>query len=207
MNFKEKGYTVLKGVLPEKVVDFVYKYFLMKRKVADIFYKNKYIPPNSPEWGIWTDAQVPGTYSAYGDIAMETILVEIKPLMEKITNKNLFETYAYARIYKTGDVLHKHTDRFSCEISTTLNLGGDPWPIYIEPGIEINLNPGDMLIYRGDLLEHWRNEFTGNNCAQVFLHYNDVGTQGSEKNKYDGRVSLGLPGKIKFNTKYTRVDY
>ena len=92
MNFKEKGYTVLKGVLPEKVVDFVYKYFLMKRKVADIFYKNKYIPPNSPEWGIWTDAQVPGTYSAYGDIAMETILVEIKPLMEKITNKNLFET-------------------------------------------------------------------------------------------------------------------
>ena len=65
MDFEKKGYTVLKGVLPEKVANFVYKYFLMKRKVADIFYKNKYIPPNSPEWGIWTDAQVPGTYSAY----------------------------------------------------------------------------------------------------------------------------------------------
>jgi|TARA_R100001163_G_C5042716_1_gene180539 hypothetical protein len=199
MDFEKKGYTVLKGVLPEKVANFVYKYFLMKRKVADIFYKNKYIPPNSPEWGIWTDAQVPGTYSAYGDIAMETILIEIKPLMERITNKNLFETYAYARIYKKGDVLHKHTDRFSCEISTTLNLGGDPWPIYIEPGVKIDLDPGDMLVYKGNLLQHWRDEFTGTDCAQVFLHYNDVNTEGSKKNRYDGRVTLGIPREIKFN--------
>ena len=199
MDFEKKGYTVLKKVLDQPVANFIYKYFLMKRKVADIFYKNKYIPPNSSEWGIWTDIQVPGTYSVYGDIAMETILIELKPLMEKSTNKNLFETYSYARIYKKGDILHKHIDRFSCEVSTTLNLGGDPWPIYIQPGIEINLDPGDMLIYKGNLLEHWRNEFTGNNCAQVFLHYNDSNTEGSEKNKYDGRVSLGLPGKIKFN--------
>jgi hypothetical protein len=41
-------------------------------------------------------------------------------------------TYAYARIYKKGDILHRHKDRFSCEISTTLNLGGDDWPIFIE---------------------------------------------------------------------------
>ena len=34
---------------------------------------------------------------------------------------------------KPGDVLHRHKDRFSCEISTTLNLGGDPWPIHLEP--------------------------------------------------------------------------
>ena len=29
---------------------------------------------------------------------------------------------------KKGDVLHRHKDRYSCEISTTVNLGGDsPW--------------------------------------------------------------------------------
>ena len=42
-------------------------------------------------------------------------------------------------------------------ISTTLNLGGDPWPIYLDPtgktrsslGIKVDLKPGDMLIYSG----------------------------------------------------------
>ena len=42
--------------------------------------------------------------------------------MEKIQNLKLNPTYSYARIYKTGDILHRHKDRFSCEISTTLNL-------------------------------------------------------------------------------------
>ena len=29
-------------------------------------------------------------------------------------------------------ILKRHKDRPSCEISTTLNLGGDPWPIFID---------------------------------------------------------------------------
>jgi hypothetical protein len=39
--------------------------------------------------------------------------------MEKHTKLKLIPTYSYARIYKKGDVLHRHKDRFSCEISTT----------------------------------------------------------------------------------------
>ena len=69
--------------------------------------------------------------------------------------------YSYARIYKNGDVLARHKDRYSCEISTTLNLGGDSWPIYLDPtgkqgqaGIKVDLEPGDMLIYSGCELEH-----------------------------------------------------
>ena len=45
--------------------------------------------------------------------------------MEKETGLSLYPTYAYARIYKKA---HRHKDRFSCEISTTMNLG-DKWPI------------------------------------------------------------------------------
>jgi hypothetical protein len=56
-----------------------------------------------------------------------------------------------------------------------------------------------MLVYKGNLLQHWRDEFTGTDCAQVFLHYNDVNTEGSKKNRYDGRVTLGIPREIKFN--------
>ena len=119
-------------------------------------------------------------------IAMETLLQEVKPVMEKHTGLKLSETYSYARIYKNGDVLASHKDRYSCEISTTLNLGGDPWPIYLDPtgkkgqaGIKVDLKPGDMLIYSGCDLEHWREEFTGKDCGQVFLHYNKANSKSS----------------------------
>ena len=32
--------------------------------------------------------------------------------------------------------LKRHKDRFSCEISTTMNLAGDDWTIYLEPSGE-----------------------------------------------------------------------
>ena len=53
-----------------------------------------------------------------------------------------------------------------------------------------------MLIYSGCIFEHWRNAFEGENCGQVFLHYNNVATQGN-KNIYDGRVHLGLPSRTR----------
>mgnify|MGYP003643286491 FL=1 len=148
---------------------------------------------------------------------METLLTEVKPIMQKQTGLKLIETYAYARIYKKGDILHRHKDRFSCEISTTLNLGGDDWPIYINPdkkeggvdnktgtyksskskGTRVDLNPGDMLVYRGNILEHWRDKFKGTDCGQVFLHYNNKATKGSGDNKFDKRAHLGLPAWFK----------
>jgi hypothetical protein len=211
MSFKNNKYTIIKNAVDYKVADFIYKYFLLKRQVAGIFYKNKYIPNDSPEWGTWADKQVPNTYSHYADIAMEILLLEMHPIMEKHTELKLVPTYSYARIYKKGDILHRHKDRPSCEISTTLNLGGDPWPIYLEPdsskgketnnvyitdntkGIKIDLNPGDMLIYSGCILEHWRESFEGENCGQVFLHYNSLDNETSKNNKFDGRVHVGLP--------------
>ena len=95
------------------------------------------------------------------------------------TNLKLVPTYSYTRLYSYGSVLKRHKDRKSCEISTTLNLGGDSWPIYLKKEnkkeIKVNLKPGDMLIYSGCDLEHWRDKFTGNECGQVFLHYNREG--------------------------------
>jgi hypothetical protein len=51
-----------------------------------------------------------------------------------------------------------------------------------------------MLVYRGNELEHWRYPFSGTNCIQVFLHYNNKKTEGSDQNKYDKRPFVGLPG-------------
>ena len=60
-------------------------------------------------------------------------------------------------------------------------------------GKKVNLEQGDMLIYKGNICEHWRNAFEGEICGQVFLHYNNKDTEGSEKNIYDNRPLLGLP--------------
>ena len=135
---------------------------------------------------------------------METLLTKLIKKMEKATNLKLIPTYSFARIYKYGDILSKHKDRPSCEISTTLNLGGDFWPIYLKSNnkqIKVDLLPGDMLVYKGCELEHWREKFTGENCGQVFLHYNNKNTIGSMDNVYDSRPHLGLPGSFK-NSKY-----
>ena len=129
MSFQKNKYTVIKKAISKELADFVYKYFCNKRNVARFLFDQRYISPYTEYFGIWNDEQVPNTYSHYSDIAMETLLQEVKPVMEKHTKLKLSETYSYARIYKKGDVLARHKDRYSCEISTTLNLGGDPWPI------------------------------------------------------------------------------
>ena len=189
MSFKKNKYTVLKEAISTEMANFCFAYLLNKRKVARFLFDQKYISPYTDYYGIWSDPQVPNTYSHYSDLVMETLLQKVKPIMEKHTGIKLSETYSYARIYKKGDVLARHKDRFSCEISTTLNLGGDDWPIFVDPtgkegqaGIEIVLKPGDMLIYSGCDLEHWREEFTGNTCGQVFLHYNKKGSKIAKKN-------------------------
>ena len=204
MTFKKNKYTILRNAISKELASFVYKYFLNKRKVARILFDSKYISPFTEYWGVWNDRQIPNTYSHYADTAMETLLQEVKPVMEKHTGLKLSETYSYARIYKKGDVLVRHKDRFSCEISTTLNLGGDTWPIYLDPtgkegqaGVEIKLDPGDMLIYSGCDLEHWREEFTGKDCGQVFLHYNKANSKNAKKNQFDTRPFIGLPPSFK----------
>ena len=204
MNFKKNKYTVIKKAISEELAKFCYDYFIMKRQVARKMFDSRYISTFTEYFGVWNDAQVPETYSHYSDIVMETLLIKLLPVMEKITELKLNPNYSYARIYKKGDILKRHKDRFSCEISTTLNLGGDSWPIYLEPtgkeglkGIKVNLKPGDMLVYKGNELEHWREEFKGENCAQVFLHYNNLNTKGSKENIYDRRPHLGLPAWFK----------
>jgi hypothetical protein len=54
-----------------------------------------------------------------------------------------------------------------------------------------------MLIYSGCDLEHWREEFKGEHCAQVFLHYNKKGSKMAKENVFDKRPFIGLPAWYK----------
>ena len=145
IKFEKNHYLVIKEAIEPKVAEFVYNYFLMKRQVARTFFDTRFISPFTTEWGVWNDEQVPNTYSHYADTAMETLLLNVQPKMEKLTGLKLNPTYSYARIYKKGDVLHRHKDRFSCEISTTMNLGGDDWPIYLENKKNVGVPDGKNI--------------------------------------------------------------
>ena len=213
--FKEKKYMVIKKAISFELANFAFNYLLLKRDAVKWMQDTNYISKFTPGFGTWEDKQVPNTYSQYGDFFMETLMMKVLPVMQERTDMTLIPCYTYTRIYKKGDILHRHKDRPSCEISTTLHLGGDPWPIFLDPtgannilsgretttvvkpnapqGIPITLEVGDMLVYSGCELEHWREPFEGEHCAQVFLHYNNIDGPFGIQNKFDKRPLLGIP--------------
>ena len=205
-------YQVIEKAVSYELANFIFNYFMLKRDAVDWMYKNN-ITYDNGLLGTWADKQVPNTFSCYADQVMETLLMKVLPVMKQYTDLDLIPTYSYARLYKKGDILKRHKDRPSCEISTTIHLGGAPWSIFIDgtgsnnvineyknihkpnapKGEEVKLNIGDMLVYSGCELEHWREPLEGDICGQVFLHYNHVNGPFATKNKFDGRSILGIP--------------
>jgi hypothetical protein len=116
----------------------------------------------------------------YGGKVFEHVLLQLLPTIESTVQKFLLPSYAYSRIYRKSEVLKKHTDRPACEFSVTLCVSrpdSTPWPIYLttktNEDIECNLEPGDLLLMRGQDLPHWREQLVGEWQVQSFFHYVD----------------------------------
>jgi len=181
MSFKDNGFVVVKNAIDKDLCLFLTQYALFDELQA-------YNPCNFVE----------GSHTKYGDPAMETLLLKLHNVMEENTGLKLFPTYSFYRVYRYGNELPKHEDRDSCEISATLCLNHSysrenyTWPFIVE-GKEIDLEPTDMLIYKGIELEHWREPFLNKKDdwhVQGFFHY--VDKNGPYANlKFDGRESVG----------------
>ena len=213
MSFKTKKYQVIRQALSKELANFIFNYMMLQRDAVDFMMKHNKVNPANPFMGNRVDKQVPGCYTKYGDWVMETLLMYMIPIMKAKTGLELIPTYTYTRLYEKGNILRRHKDRPSCEVSTTLHLGGDEWPIFLDPsgqdfvideyknihkpgapkGVRVDLKIGDMLIYSGCELEHWREPFAGNVCSQVFLHYNHANGPFAKTNLLDGRPLLGVP--------------
>ena len=213
MSFKTKKYQIIRGALSKELANFIFNYMMLQRDAVDWMVKHNKVNPANPFIGERTDKQVLGAYSKYADWVMETLLMFMIPIMKAKTGMELLPTYSYTRLYEKGNKLRRHKDRPSCEVSTTLHLGGDPWPIFLDPtggnfvidefkeihkpgapkGVRVDLKIGDMLIYSGCDLEHWREPFQGNICSQVFLHYNHAKGPFAQTNFLDKRPILGIP--------------
>jgi len=212
MSFKTKKYQVIRGALSKELSNFIFNYMMLQREAVDFMMKKNKVNPYNPFIGRRDDKQIPGAYSKYADWVMETLLQYMRPIMKTKTGMDLIPTYSYTRLYEKGNILKRHKDRPSCEISTTLHLGGDEWPIFLDPsgqdfvvdeyknihkpnapkGVKVDLKVGDMLIYSGCELEHWREPFEGTVCSQVFLHYNHANGPFAQTNLFDKRPMLGV---------------
>jgi hypothetical protein len=198
--FKQNGYCLLEEIIDVNMRDFITQYALFD-EMSDF---------------VSDDQQVVGAHSKYADPAMETMLIKLHPLMEENTGLELIPTYSYYRVYRKGNELKIHKDRPSCEISCTVcfnysyNDRDYSWPIFMD-GRKINQKPGDLIIYRGCELEHWRGVFDISEDdawhVQGFFHY--VDKKGPFENfKFDQRENLGIPKnfniKQKSYIKYTK---
>jgi len=191
-------YTIIKNLISKEIAEFLYSYLNLKKTNVKLLKKYNIISGMDHDHGLFGDHQIPdeNTYCVYGDAVFDTLLSKVKPVIEKKLKVKLVETYSYTRLYTKGNVLKKHRDRHSCEFSITLNLGGSPWPLFLENAklntSKINLKPGDALIYQGAKYHHWREPLAGDQCGQVFLHYIKRDNLDPGTGKYDFRLNLGL---------------
>jgi len=190
--FHRDGYVKVENVIPKDICKIFTQYALF-----DML--GNFTPENN-------NPQVPNTHSMYGDYLMESLLLYVKPIVEKNTGLELLPTYSYYRVYKPGDVLHKHTDRHACEVSTTLTLGFNytstssdyKWGISFHNDDDTDkktlyTDPGEMIIYKGCDIKHSREKMMGGKNSyqvQVFLHYVDENGPNAQE-QYDGRPAIG----------------
>jgi hypothetical protein len=129
------------------------------------------------------DPQAPNSLAMYNYLPFVKLLVKKINHVSAILEEDVLPTYTYTRIYSKGEELKRHRDRPACEISLSLNLKKDTdWPIWFQKPngeeISLELNQGDAVMYLGEVSDHWRNAYQGQEHVQLFLHY--VRTEGSK---------------------------
>ena len=193
MSFKSNGFEVIRNVIEPQLLKHLKTEFEMIRDI------NFFISGEKNQYS-FGDEQSPNSFSIYSATCFESLSLILNDKMNEITNLKLFPTYTYARIYYKGSILNPHTDRPSCEYSTTICLESTHlWDFYIEDRSGkkhiLKLNPGDMCVYSGCELEHWREPYKGIQQIQCFLHY--VNSNGKYKDyKFDKRPMMGIGTKL-----------
>ncbi|MFT4552532.1 MAG: hypothetical protein ACI9S8_001157 [Chlamydiales bacterium] len=191
--FKENHFVSISGVIPAALTDIYGTYATLK---AMNFF--------SPDTTVGT-----GTHGVYGDTLMETLLTSYKETVEREIGLPLCPSYSYYRVYGSGSEITRRRLGPSNEITALLCLGHEykvgvetsfSWKLFLSEKREggekveaVRVKPGNMIIFRGNLLDHWREPFPiseGGWFAEVFLNY--VVDDGAYKNicKFDGRKSL-----------------
>ncbi len=180
---------VLKNALSPEFLTLLTDYALLKSTVS----------PNRYRRG---DA-LRQVHREYGDPLMEIFLKRLTPLVEKAIGKPLWPTLSFYYVYGNGQKLMPHRDRSSCQIVAGLCIGADEafkaqsgtWPLYFNlngKSVAHAVEYGDLVIFRGHTVEHWRETFSGAwFISAIFGFVEQEGPFAYQK--YDQRQALGFP--------------
>jgi hypothetical protein len=198
--FIEDRYVVLKDFIPKEIIDMTldsWKAIESNQKYHDMFFPEPEIEitHDSPENSL---RKSEGCYCFPPAISLHHWL---RNALREVLDIHLGETYSYTRKYVRGAYLKSHTDRPSCEISVTLCLDyktddNTPWKIWVQndqnyidrdkegifeetqglpvrkrTGKSVSLEPGDLLLYQGPNIPHWRDYLIGDYSYHMFLHF------------------------------------
>ena len=161
--FANDKYAVLRDLVPTSQADLIFRASLLNREHEGYLQYDK-----------GTNA-----HGRYCDAMGEAVLLQVQAALEQATGIDLLPAYSYLRFYTPESRLPKHKDRPSCEISATMTIGDldgpAGWPIWVETddgqSHAIDLAPGDLMIYRGAEVPHWREPLDAGLWLQLFLHY------------------------------------
>ena len=104
MTFQDNKYVVVRDVLSKETV-FLLQY--QSKMLEDVMcYNNNTLPKLFSFMG-----DVENSFSYYGALFTESLLLLLKPVVEAHVGVELLPTYSYMRIYYKDAILEKHTDR------------------------------------------------------------------------------------------------
>ncbi|OGV25966.1 MAG: hypothetical protein A3F18_01870 [Legionellales bacterium RIFCSPHIGHO2_12_FULL_37_14] len=185
----KNNYIILKQAVAPEICDLIAEYARLQASVKPKIHKR-----GDPLAYI---------HRAYADPLMETLLLRLTPKVEEALQCELWPTLSFYYTYAKGNELNKHKDRSSCEFVAGLYIAADPqftqnegsWPLCLDlEGKEekIALNSGDLVIFKGHEVLHWREKFTGQWCVSAIFGYVDKNGPFAFQ-KFDQRKSIGLP--------------
>jgi len=170
--FDDNGYLIFKGICNPDIL-----YHPVPEERGTFLYKSDDV--NHFEH-METEQQVSGSTARWKHPQYKRIHKQLRPLIESVIGRRLYETYYYDRFYFPGQELVRHTDRSASEISISIHVSTNivqKWPFWIKTpdiyddeksevkeygkNISINLDAGDGVLYKGCERPHWRDRMPG----------------------------------------------
>jgi hypothetical protein len=185
--FRKDRYLLVKGVLPSALLEYLKVYY------GILMANNRF----------WNDRACPSSLSLGGDPGLDAILEWIRPELSRLVGFDVVPTFSYTRQYAKGEVLARHRDRATCEVSVTVAIqvpkGAGPSVIHLKAAklkqTKVAMLEGDGCVYAGTEVEHWRERFRVGGYIQLFLHFIAKTSRNYPKLVFDGRECLGAPFK------------
>ena len=197
--FMKEGYIVLRDFIPKDIIRMTmdtWKRMELDPKMSKhLELEELIIDQSAPRDSHYKSH---GMWCSPMGVAMHRWLWEA---LKDVIDLHLQETYSYTRKYDRGAYLKAHADRPSCEISATICLDyktddNKPWPIWVDNSKDwvntpseiyeqtqaipirkrktskrIDMEPGDVLLYQGPNVAHWREYLLGEESYHMFLHF------------------------------------